>query len=91
MRQLIELVGMIFLFSVRIAAPVMAILMLCEAALGLINRAAPQIPVMEVGFPLKIAVGFYFIELLFVIIAEETQRYIDGLGGLFMNLMSLMR
>lgn len=91
MRQLIEMVGMIFVFAIRVAAPVMVVLMMCEVGLGLMNRAAQQIPVMEIGFPLKISIGFFFIGFLFVIMAEETATFITGLGGLFLNLMSLMR
>lgn len=91
MRQLIELVAMIFVFSIRVAAPVMVLLMMCEVALGLMNRAAQQIPVMEIGFPLKISIGFFFIGFLFVIMAEETATFINGMDGLFLNLMSLMK
>ncbi len=88
--ELIELVGMVFVFAVRTAAPVMAILMLAEVALGLMNRAAPQIPVMEVGFPLKISLGFFFIGFLLLIMAEETRRFISDMEGMFYNLLNSM-
>lgn len=91
MLQMIELVGMIFVFAVRVAAPVMSVLLLCEVALGLMNRAASQIPVMEIGFPLKISIGFFFIGFLFLIMADETQTFIANMDDMFLNLMSLMR
>ena len=90
MTELIGMVGMVFVFAVRIAAPVMAILMLAEVALGLMNRAAPQIPVMEVGFPLKIALGFFFIGFLLLIMTEEARRFTAGMDGLFYNLLRSM-
>ncbi len=91
MNDMIKLVSTVFIFAVRLAAPVMVVLMMAEAALGLMNRAAPQIHVMEVGFPLKISVGFFLIGMLFVILAEEVSIYITGIDGLFYNLISLMR
>lgn len=44
--------------GLRIAAPVMAALLLADLALGLVARAVPQINVFLVGIPGKIAVGF---------------------------------
>jgi len=43
--------------GLRIAAPVMAALLLADLALGLVARAVPQINVFLVGIPAKIAVG----------------------------------
>ena len=40
--------------AVEIAAPLLAALFLTEVALGLLSRAAPQMNVFMVGFPLKI-------------------------------------
>lgn len=88
--EVLELASMVFAFALRIAAPVMAALFLTEVALGLMTRAAPQIHIMEVGFPLKICVGFFFVGLLFVIVSEETRRFIIGLDGVFLNLLRAM-
>lgn len=90
MDELIRMVGMVFVFAVRIAAPVMSVLLLVEVALGLMNRAAPQFPVMETSFPLKIALGFFFLSFLFLIMAEEVRKYILGIDGLFLNLFKAM-
>lgn len=86
--EMLRLAGMIFVFAVKIAAPVMTALFLTEVALGLMTRAAPQIHIMEIGFPVKIVVGFFFVGLLFVIISEETREFILGLGGMFFNLLN---
>lgn len=88
--EVIKLSNMVFTFGVRIAAPVMAALFLTEVALGLLTRSAPQIHIMEVGFPLKIAVGFFFVGLLFVIISDESRNFIRGLDGMFYNLLKAM-
>lgn len=88
--ELLNMAGMIFVFALHVAAPVMAALFLVEISLGLMARAAPQIHIMEVGFPVKIGVGFFFIGLLFTILSKETYRFIVGLEGLFFNLLTVM-
>lgn len=43
--------------SVRIAAPVVGAVVLADLALGLLTRAAPQMNLLAIGFPVKLAVG----------------------------------
>jgi flagellar biosynthetic protein FliR len=47
----------VFLLGLRLSAPVVVVLMLISAAMGVIVKTAPQIHVLVVGFPVKIAVG----------------------------------
>ncbi len=58
---LAELVGdlgtSVLVMGLRIAAPVMAVLLLADLACGLVARAVPQINVFLVGIPAKIAIG----------------------------------
>ena len=46
--------------------------------------------IMDIGFPLKIAVGFFFVGLLFVIISNESRSFIDGIAPMFHNLLKVM-
>jgi len=43
--------------AVRIAAPIVAAVMLADFGLGLLTRAAPQMNLLAIGFPIKLAVG----------------------------------
>jgi flagellar biosynthetic protein FliR len=43
--------------AVRMAAPVVGAVMLADFALGLLTRAAPQMNLLAIGFPIKLAVG----------------------------------
>lgn len=43
--------------AVRMAAPVVAAVLLADLALGLLTRAAPQMNLLAIGFPIKLAVG----------------------------------
>ena len=47
-----------FIGAVQIALPVVAAIMLVYLALGVMTRAAPQLNIFSVGFPLTMLVGF---------------------------------
>ena len=80
----------VFILALKISAPVMVALFLVEVALGMMARTSPQIHIMEFGFPVKIAVGFFFLSLLLYIMAEHVAEFISGIAGLFINLLRAM-
>ncbi len=51
------LLGAVFVFGARIAAPVMAVLIVTEAAMALIARSAPALNLMAVGAPIRLIAG----------------------------------
>jgi flagellar biosynthesis protein FliR len=51
----------IFRGGVLISLPVVAVLMMVNVALAILTRAAPQLNIFAVGFPLTLAVGFLVI------------------------------
>ena len=55
--KLTDLAAQIFVIGFQIAAPVVAVLILMDIALGFIGRSAPQIHILVIGFPLKILAG----------------------------------
>lgn len=55
--QVVGLVGAVFVLALQIAAPVLAVSVVVDASLGLINRAVPQMQVFLVGMPAKIILG----------------------------------
>lgn len=75
--------GQLFIMAVKIAAPIMASIFLVDLALALVARAAPQMNVLFVGFPLKIGVGFLFMTMVFAALSVYVQRYIDELVPMF--------
>lgn len=56
-QAVMSILGLVFGFALRIAAPIIAVLLLTEIGLGLIARAAPALNVMAVGTPLRLLVG----------------------------------
>ena len=60
---LIDNLGMFFLSALEIAAPIMGALFLTEVALGLLAKAAPQMNVFMLGFPIKILLSLVLVGL----------------------------
>ncbi len=55
--------GKLFVVASRIAAPTIAVLMLYNASLGIIAKTVPQINLLIVGFPIRIALGMIVVGL----------------------------
>jgi flagellar biosynthetic protein FliR len=56
--------GTIFSMGLLLALPVVAALLISNLALGILNRAAPQIGVFQIGFPLTMLVGMLLLQLM---------------------------
>lgn len=87
--QIVALAGDMFVMAVRIAAPVMAALFLVDLALALISRAAPQMHVLVLGFPIKISVGFFFLGFLFDLLSSHVGNFVQNLVPFFTNILHL--
>lgn len=85
--EVLGLSAQVFLLALKIAAPVMVAIFMVEAALGLVARTSPQIHIMEFGFPIKIGVGFFFVGLLLIIMAQQIEVFINGMDAMMANLM----
>ena len=53
----LTLAGDVFSLGVRVAAPVLLVVLLTNAALGVLARTIPQVNVFVLGFPLNVGVG----------------------------------
>jgi flagellar biosynthetic protein FliR len=76
--MLVDGVVQMFLASVQIAGPLILVLFLADAGLGLITRVAPALNAFAMGFPIKILltlvlVGFTFVALPGIVDALVTQ------------------
>ena len=72
--------GEMFVNAVRIALPVVASLMLIYLALGVMTRAAPQLNIFSVGFPLTMLMGFFTLLLFMPLFLPAFGRILnDGL------------
>ena len=95
-RGIVRAAGGIFLAAGELAAPVLAATLLVEAAVALLGKLSPQLPVMSLTVPLKTLTGFAlltgslalwprFVEARFAGLLDLAERMIAlpgaGLGG----------
>ncbi|MHB9108482.1 MAG: flagellar biosynthetic protein FliR [Armatimonadota bacterium] len=78
--HMVSLTMTIMLIAIRISAPVLGAVLLSDLAMGMLQRTAPQLNIIAVGFPIKIvvAVGVMCISLPFLL-------------GIFSDLVPFMR
>ena len=81
--HLITFSSQLFIMALKIAAPIMASIFLVDLALALVARAAPQMNVLFIGFPLKIGVGFLFMTLVLTALAIYIDQFIAELEPMF--------
>ncbi len=62
--------GMLFILAVKLAAPVLAVLILTQIGLGLMSKFAPQINILATSFPLTITLGMFFLGFTMVFWGE---------------------
>jgi flagellar biosynthetic protein FliR len=88
---MLEMSANMFTLAVRIAAPVLAALFMAELALALMGRAAPQMNLLTMGFPIKIAAGFFFMGILFTTMSLSMEEMVLDLGPMFRRIMEVAR
>lgn len=73
--------GRIFSAGVQLSLPIVAALLITNMALGVLTRAAPQLNLFGIGFPITIAVGFTMISLSLPYLATPLVRLLqEGIG-----------
>jgi flagellar biosynthetic protein FliR len=91
MMQLIVLFSKgLFVTAVKICAPVMAVLMFSNVALGVVARTVPQINIFIVGMPLQIATGLIILGLTIPFFVSAVQRVLNSLNTDIHALLRLM-
>jgi len=88
-RTLVDWGSNIFLAGLKLALPVVASLLIVNLALGILTRAAPQLNVFAVGFPITLMVGMvvlmlslpYFIPVIEQLVSEGLQTMLEIAGA----------
>jgi flagellar biosynthetic protein FliR len=72
-----EMLGMVFVVGVKLAAPVLVVLLIVELVVGLISRAAPSLSFMVIGYPLRIVIGLFVVAALIYSVPAVTASMIE--------------
>lgn len=78
-------VTQMFLASVQIAGPLIVVLFLADAGLGLLTRVAPALNAFALGFPLKILLTVTLAGVAFVALPQLVASLTDSAGDLLMG------
>ncbi len=78
-REVVNWAGQMFVGGLMIALPAVTALLVVNISMGVITRAAPQLNIFAVGFPLMILLGFIFLAAtLPSIFAQFTQMLMNS-------------
>ena len=72
--KIVHLSGLVFVIGIKIAAPVMIVLLLAHIAMGLLSKFAPQLNIMATSPPITILLGFFILGISFLVWGEAIQN-----------------
>ncbi len=88
--MIIEVANHSLILSIRLVAPILALLILSTLTLGIMSRVFPQLNVFMISFPINIGISFIVMGLTLGIVASLLQGEFSSLPERFLNLFSLM-
>jgi flagellar biosynthetic protein FliR len=75
-----HILALVFTVGLRLAAPIVIVLLIVELAVGLISRTAPALSMMVIGYPIRLIIGLGVLAILIPtipsVIASVTERVI---------------
>ena len=90
MQHILILSRELFVMAIKISAPIMAVMLFTNVALGVVARTVPQINVFIVGFPVQITVGLIVFGLTAPVFVLLVQRALSSLNIEVYTLLRLM-
>lgn len=88
--RIIEVFGGIFLIAFKIAAPILAAILITDVALGVISKTVPQLNVFVVGMPLKILLGLVVLVFTMPLFISIVETLIRGMDSEMLNFLKNM-
>ncbi len=77
-----------FVAALKIALPVVAIIFLIEVSMGVLARVAPQMNIMMLGFPFKIAVSFIVLVVVTPLIIRIMRVSLERVFGFIFKMLA---
>ncbi|TFW25030.1 flagellar biosynthetic protein FliR [Duganella callida] len=79
-KQMADWGGRIFSTGVQLSLPVVAALLITNVALGILTRAAPQLNLFGIGFPITLGVGLLVVAMTLPYLGTPVQNlFLDGI------------
>jgi flagellar biosynthetic protein FliR len=83
-RALVAMGGQLFGLGLRFASPVIAVVLIANVSLAILGRAAPQLNILSVAFPIQIGVGL----LAFSATLPAIAMFFNGWQGTYQSMLS---
>lgn len=87
---ILEIFVQTFIWAIKLAIPLMAVLLLTEVMLGILSRALPQMNVFVMGMPIRLMIGLIMLLLVLPVYVNLMEplfaEMFDGISG-FMQRM----
>jgi flagellar biosynthetic protein FliR len=83
-RAMVAMGGQLFGLGLRFAGPVIAMVLIANVALAILGRAAPQLNIMSVAFPIQIGVGLVAFAATIPVIA----MFLNGWTGTYQSMLA---
>jgi flagellar biosynthetic protein FliR len=90
-RSVMQMLGVVFVFGLRLAAPVIVVMLVVELSTALIARSAPAINLQVVGTPIRIIVGLLAVAAVVPLVPGLTQRFINTATEIALQLARAFR
>ncbi|SFN63214.1 flagellar biosynthetic protein FliR [Izhakiella capsodis] len=80
--------SLIFLNGMKLALPLITLLLVLNLALGLLNRVSPQLSVFAIGFPVTLTLGLVFISMMMPLLAPFCEHLFSEIFDLLSSILS---
>lgn len=91
MKLTVQLIADMFILGVKVAAPLLALILCFDTLLGIFARTVPQMNVLILGFPLKIGAGLLGLGIVMPYFTFVMQKYFMKLNEDLSTLLYLFR
>lgn len=75
LKKLVEISAQIFVIGAQIALPIIVVVFVVDFGLGMMNRVAPQINILELNFAMKPTTGMMLIVVIFATLISVMHDY----------------
>ena len=87
---MVRLGSMLFTLGLQFAAPVIATVLVANVALAILSRAAPQLNVLSVAFPLQIGVGLFAFAASIPLLAASFGGWADAYDSVLARVLGAL-
>lgn len=89
LKSLLAWTGLVFSAGILIALPIMTVLLVITIGLGVATRAAPQLNIFSVGFPITLGMGLFLLWVMVPETGHQIGRLLVEAYGLVHSLLLL--